>query len=336
MEDKKYQKFIKKLDAAFKNGNYQKAINISTKLLKNKDKDNLAIYSTKSTALAKLKRFSEAIDVIDEALKIYPDDPTLTSSRATFLVSIDEDEALREFDRVLELIGENDDAVRINTLYNKASVLKNSGIYEESLKSFNQLLEITPDDLEALEEKVDILSKLKRYTEGIKTCDKILNLDHSNMKAIINKSGMLDKIGKTQLAYETLEKLRKYGYSENLITLNKGIILMNNGKYDESFNYFTKLLKDDPNDLWALHYMARLYKEKGEYETSLEYHEKILTDSEDMAMVLNTFFHKALVLNKLERYKEALDCFNDLEEFPEFKLLVEDGKKEALDGINKS
>jgi len=337
MENKKYEKLIKKLGAVYNNGNYQKAINLSNKLLKAKDNDNLAIYNLKSTALSNLGRYDEAIDTLDEALKIYPNNPALISNKATFLIAIDEEKALIELDKVLELLGEDNDEIRVSTLYNKASVLKNDCQYEESLKSFNELLKISPDDLPSLEDKVDVLIKLKEYDEGIKTCDKILNLDSSNMKAIINKSGMLNSIGETQRSNETLEKLRYFGYSKNIITLNKGIILMNNENYEESLDCFNQLLRENNQDFQALHYLGRVYNEMGDYETSLKYYDKILDNSKNPEFVFNTYYHKGLVLNKLERYAEALEIFNMIpDDLKEFKDIMADDVKETLDNLNNS
>jgi len=334
MENKKYEKLFKKLNSSYNLGNYQKTINLSNKLLKVENKDNLAIYNMKSIALTHLNKYEEAINVIDEALNFYPDNSMLISNKATFLVGINKEKALIELDNVLKLLGDDDDKIRISTLYNKASLLKDSCQYEESLKSLNELLKISSDDLGALEDKTDVLIKLKEYDEGIKTCDNILNIAPSNMKAIINKSGMLNKIGKTHKSNETLNQLKYFGYSENLIILNKGIISMNNEDYEESLNYFNQLLNKNSQDFQVIHYIGRVHKEMGDYDTSLKYYDEVLANAKDPEIVFNTYYHKGLVLNKLQRYEEALKSFNAIpDSLKEFKELMADDKKEALENL---
>ena len=59
--------------------------------------------------------------------------------------------------------------------------------YEESIKYYDKILEINPEDQKALLNKGSVLKDLKRYEESIKYYDKILEINPNHVKALASK-----------------------------------------------------------------------------------------------------------------------------------------------------
>ena len=110
--------------------------------------------------------------------------------------------AISFFDQVLEI-----DPNYVPALNNKGSALRILGMYEEAIVYFDKALEIDPNDVKALYNKGNALSDLEKYEEAIVSYDKALEIDPNDVKALYNKGLALYYLEKYEEAIVSYDKV---------------------------------------------------------------------------------------------------------------------------------
>lgn len=152
----------------------------------------------KSNALASLKRFGEASEVLDEILKINPDN--------------------------------------VVALFQKSQYLENNNHLEMALECINHILKIKEHDIGANLSRARILIKLKEYDKAEKTLSLVFKVDCKNKAAMNLKSKLIKEKNKSTIsAHDFMIKAIDYWdmdmFNESLAYFDKAIDLDSN--YDE-------------------------------------------------------------------------------------------------------
>jgi len=152
----------------FENENYVKANSIYDEILKT-EPDNLAALSKKGEVLLKLEKTPQAIKFFEKVLAIQP--------------SYSDDTEKAYYQRILEL-----DPNNIAALYSRGSYLIfYDNFIEQALETFDQILQIQPNHVPSLLKKGDGLLKLGKHVEAIWTFNKVLELELENVDALSKK-----------------------------------------------------------------------------------------------------------------------------------------------------
>lgn len=138
---------------------YDKAISASATLKSSTDwSDVMDIpWYSKGAALTILGKYEEAIDCIDNALKLSPNNEV--------------------------------------ALVNKGMALSRLGRHREALKCYNEAIRVNPSYEVAWNNKGNALTRLNRYDEAIKCYDRAIHLDEEYREAWVNKGYVLAKKG---------------------------------------------------------------------------------------------------------------------------------------------
>ena len=80
------------------------------------------------------------------------------------------------------------------------------GRYEESIRYYDKILEIDPDDIRALLNKGSLLIQLEKYEESIRYYDKILEIDPHDIRALASKTIALSQLERYSEAQVAIEK----------------------------------------------------------------------------------------------------------------------------------
>lgn len=138
---------------------YDKAIVASATLKSSADwSDTMDVpWYSKGAALTILGKYEEAIDCIDNALKLSPNNEV--------------------------------------ALVNKGMALSRLGRHREALKCYNEAIRVNPSYEVAWNNKGNALTRLNRYDEAIKCYDRAIHLDEEYREAWVNKGYVLAKTG---------------------------------------------------------------------------------------------------------------------------------------------
>ena len=242
-----------------------------------------------SAAYYELKKYREAIDKLDEALRLNSRNDTAYNKKGLALMKFGRyDEAVQCFDRSLEI-----EPNVASVWMNRGNALDDSRKYEVAINSYCKALEVEIhpiftaeiwnnlgmcfDNLgayEAARNSYDTAIELERYDRSLK-----MNANEDNRTFIeahtwFLKGNLLHKLGKNHEAKDCYDESLKINPTDADPWLNKGICFHNLGKYKEAIQCYDKALEIDPN-------LARAWKAKslalgklGEYDDSIESYDK--------------------------------------------------------------
>lgn len=226
-------------------------------------------------------------------------------------------------------------------LSNKGVNLLNLGRYEESIRFFDDALEINPHDAVILDNKGTVLARLERYEESIRYFDKALEIEPRNAGTWSNKGSSLNQLGRYEesmrcfdksleiepntyawankgILFDNVMRYREalYCYDKALeldsdntdIWNRKGGCFNNLGHYQEAIYCFDKILKHNPRDLAAWNNKGNALNKLGYYDDSVYCYDMALEiDPHDST----TWSNKSDSLNKLGYYEDAIDCLDE-------------------------
>ncbi len=144
-------------------------------------------------------------------------------------------ELAKTFDNILEL-----DPDEEYTLSRKGYALTSLERYEEAIEVLNKILELNPDNKYALSNKGYSLASLKRYEEIIKVFDKVLELNPKDEYALSSKGYALASLERFEEAIEMFDKALELNPQEEYALSSKGHALASLERYEEAIKIFSK------------------------------------------------------------------------------------------------
>jgi serine/threonine protein kinase len=136
-------------------------------------------------------------------------------NKAFSLASLgDHGEAIKYYDRVLELEPSNSDAWN-----NRGSCCKKLGKVQDALQCYENAIHVQPYNASAWSNKGNALSALGKYTEAIVSLNRAIEVDPANESAWLNKALVEDRLGLVREAVSSFQKfvdLEPVSYSEHI------------------------------------------------------------------------------------------------------------------------
>jgi tetratricopeptide (TPR) repeat protein len=237
------------------------------------------------------------IDPIEASMKIASEGKTLQAKKIlkdALAQNKDSIEILNALGDLMYLSEELDDAMHFyekslgvftqqpDILFNVALINKEGGNLVKALEAYTRLLEISPNDLECLNNRGNIFRELSLF-------EKALN-DFNKAKEVINNQG-------NETPYEV---------EPWVIDLNLGNVLILMGKYEEANNFFDQGIAINKNspDLLKSKAVALLYLAR--YEQTIFYLKKAIKIApHDLSM----HFDLALAHLSIGNYNEGFRCY---------------------------
>jgi tetratricopeptide (TPR) repeat protein len=199
--------------------------------------------------------------------------------------------------------------------FRKGKAYLNSGNYD-AIKYFDKALEIYPNSISVLKDKVYALILYSKHEEAIKCNDKIIEIDPYNADSWFTKGILLSHIDKYEQAIACLDKAIDINPYFTMAWELKGTAFLKLSRYEEAIKYYDKALDIDPNLFSALNNKGIALSRLNRYEEAIACYDKVLELKPNLADVWN---NKGLALLNLGRYEEALKCFDKaVEKDPNF------------------
>ncbi len=202
--------------------------------------------SAASYSLAKLGKFTEALEMLDRALAFNPNYTFWIRKGMLLNILWRHEEALSANDRALAL-----DANLAAAWDSKGYALQNLKRYEEALVAFDRALAIDPNDADAWLHKGVALQSLKRYGEALVAFDRALDIDPKNANAWTIKGVVFQFLQRDEEALSAHESALALETNSASAWTNKGSALLNLKRYEEALVAFDRALAIDPNNAIA-------------------------------------------------------------------------------------
>ena len=232
----------------FLEGKYDDALESLDKALKINPEDE-SVLSLKGAALLSLGRYEDALKALDKALEINPKNESALSGKGIALFSLGRyEDALNVFDATLEINPKDESA-----LLRKGGALVSLGRYEDALNVFDATLEINPKDKFALSGKGIALFSLGRYEDALKALDKALEINPKNEDALYWKGLALFYLDRYEDALEAFDKVLEINPEEETTLLYKGIALLKLKRYAEALDASKSAMDAATNESSKIH-----------------------------------------------------------------------------------
>jgi tetratricopeptide (TPR) repeat protein len=159
-------------------------------------------WNNKGLELFHLGKYKEAIEALDKAISINPNNTVVWNNKGLALDNLFKyKEAIEALDKAISINPNNVDA-----WYNKGLTLIHLGKYKEAIKACDKAISINPNNSNAWNNKGSALIHLGKYKEAIKACDKAISINPNNTVAWNNKGSALENLGKHKEAIEAYGK----------------------------------------------------------------------------------------------------------------------------------
>jgi tetratricopeptide (TPR) repeat protein len=212
------------------------------------------------------------------------------------------EDAIASYDEALEL--QPNDAL---TWYNRGVALGKLGRYEDAIDSYNKALELRPNLFWIRSNRGVALDELGRYEDAIASYDEALELQPNDALTWYNRGVALDRLERYEDAVVSYNKTLELSPHDRLAWYNRGVALDKLGCYVDAIASYDKVL-----ELKLDHYKA--WSNRGAALNALGHYVDALA-SYDEALKLQpddyqAWSNRGLALNKLGRYEDALACYN--------------------------
>ena len=280
-----------------------------------------------------LGRVEEALEVLDQALRLNPGHPRALLQRAGVLADQGHlEEAVTAYDRLLEVA-----PTFVDGLCRRSAVLRDLTRFEEALASCDQALMVDGRSFEAQKERGQVLRNLDRHEDALESFGRalmvipgdahvlflqgvtFLDLHRLDLalasfndavagspdftEASYNSAVVLERLGRFEDALARCERVLAAHPSHTKALANLGNILQGLGRNAEAVASYTKALEVEPISIDVLCNQANALRHLDRRDEALWACERALElDSE----CIPAWFNRSRVLHDLHRYEEAL------------------------------
>ncbi len=221
----------------------------------------------------------------------------------------------------------------VNECYDKIHTSKyciySYHVDSEFLKFYYEILNLS-NHKNAYFIKSNINEFWQDYAEEMKCYEKILELEADNERALFGLKRVYAKLGRYEKVANILKQKIKFNldnkYLESIMFRDIGEVLYKLEQYNEALDYFSKSLISiseelaskilDANRLEVLNiikadilvYYADTFSKLENHQQAIEYFDQALLLDPNHTFA---YYHKAQLLNKLQKYDETIICCNN-------------------------
>ncbi|CAI9831194.1 hypothetical protein IBTHAUMO2_20005 [Nitrosopumilaceae archaeon] len=290
-------------------GKYKEAVKHYIRSLNIKPSEP-AIINRLAMALIRLGMHKDAVEYCEIALKLAPGDSFIKLHLDAANLALEDGPEIQKLSGVADMTTDEKNSISIDILLLKADYMFMMSDYEASLKCINDLLEIDPDNVDALHKAGSTLSeRLGKHNEGIKFCDRALKIKQDHVPALICKANTLHILSE----YE--ESLVCYTLAEKAdpTTPNQfsaaSLVLHDLGRFEEAVEHADRALTINPNYTKALCNKGLALGKLGRTKEALACYERSLEIESDDLIVLG---NKAAELCDIKEYRDAMKCVDKM------------------------
>ena len=310
--------------------------------------ENINALNGKGSALMKLHKNKEALEVFDYSLSIEENSSAYLNKGIISKNNKDYKNALKYFDKALEY------NPRLTSI---VSILKNEIIETVNLESedLDSLYDFKNETNSLIKEAInyrnqnrlwDCLDCLENAIEEDPTCKNSVNDLINKVKKTLHKEFLYPKTNSTnnpstsskdknakskssKTSPKNNEKMRKLNKLKNMTY--RSIIIENNPR--KTLSLTDKILEINENDLEGLNFKGIAYFSLDEYEKAIECFDMALNIDKDYAYAM---FNKGLVLRRMRLYDKSLKCFDKALKTPTFFNKIKPYQEEVLNKLKQS
>ncbi|MDY0277309.1 MAG: tetratricopeptide repeat protein [Acholeplasma sp.] len=230
--------------------------------------------------------YEKALEAIDNALKLRPDDFSTIINKIIILKNLDY-EALETLDKLLDT-DSNSSAYWLK----KGRVLNDLGLYEEAQIVYEKAVEVDPENPHAWYNAGCFLASiLGKYSEAIEYFDMAIKIEPNFDAAWMCKGSAYGDLKEHDEAIKYFDKAISINPHNPTVWYNKGSALCNIGQWEDGLEAYSKSLNLYPDNGFVWYLIGNAYKALSEEKKALEAYNKAV----ELDPSLSTIVSKAKI-----------------------------------------
>jgi tetratricopeptide (TPR) repeat protein/ADP-heptose:LPS heptosyltransferase len=218
-------------------------------------------------------RYEEALKVFEKAIQLSPDNAELWRQRGDILVQLQRhDQALPSYQHVLTLNPDHPEA-----LYKSGVLLGQFERYGEAIAYLDRSDRALPNHAPTLEARAKVLYNLKRPEECLTEGKRAYRLDPGNADTCDTIAGALRLLGRHEEALEWFDRALDIAPNSTEIINNKIILLYYLHRFDDIFALYARVKSLKLNDAMTDGTVSLAYLLTGNFEAGWPLHQARLT-----------------------------------------------------------
>ncbi|QLA18788.1 tetratricopeptide repeat protein [Desulfolutivibrio sulfoxidireducens] len=314
-------------------------------------------YIASSEALLRRRKKKEALDLLDNALKEYPEAADLWRLKGELLIHLYlNSEGIKYLSKAVEFGGNTawflgclslgyfntknkNEAKKIaeNTLL----VMPNSGNdylgqghallildkYEDALIAFQKAIELVPTNPRLWTNYGNTYYSLKRYQEALEAHEKSLQIDISYATAWNNKANALQEMKSYDESLHAYDKAIGIDETYSVAWHNKGNILRSLNRENDALQAYEKALQFDKNFTAAWNGKGNVLKDLGHFDEAFSAYDMAIKIDPAFA---GAWYNKGNLYYELTMFDQALNAYTTAIELDKHFVFAWNGKGNAL------
>jgi tetratricopeptide (TPR) repeat protein len=277
-----YTKATKSIEKSSKSEEYlQKAASLCERICEQEPR-NALVHDFFGRILTHLDRPVEAITHLKRAVKLDPNDFfyhfNLGYVNSTITQS---EEAIEEYKKAIPLASDQELSYQILPHKHLSLELLSLERYEEALESLQKWIELTPENILALNLLGRAYIETDRFLEAKKVINKVLALEPTDDIANCNYGIICNLLGDPNRAMIYLENVLAMEPDHEIAHINYGTSLIQTGRYDEAIEHLSLENKSESNLPMVHARLGNVYRLMGRSSEAEENYHKALTKFHD-------------------------------------------------------
>jgi tetratricopeptide (TPR) repeat protein len=245
-------------------------------------------------------------------------------------------QAIRNFDAVIEQNQADDEAFRSRGI---AELM--IGQNERAVESYEEYLHSVPEDHEAWANYGVALYGVGRLDQAMEYTERYLQHHPDDARLWYTKGLILYQQGEKPAAMKAFDKSLSLNDDYDMVWYRKALLMGELGQYEGEIELLTRFLNRNEQDLRGWFELGEANRKLGEMTEDITQVQRFYTAAVaayDRALDiqrtdLRTWLQKAVCLNRLHRYEEALDCVKYLIRYDKNNSEVHYQQGLAFDGL---
>lgn len=251
---------------AYNNQDYQTSITYCVEILSKNQKDFKA-WKLCAFALWEIGEKLKGIEYLEHSLCIFEDDISAWVSLAEMYRKVSKPQ------KSIEILSNLTPSASADLYFNLARAYTDVGGIPEAIKNYEEVLKISPTDLEAMYNLGNQYLQLQDICRAKEMFEKASKLGHQDSK--INLAYIYCKNFEENKAIEIYKSLDEYQSKDAYFYFNYANALRYSLDFEESKKMYQKAISLTPDPIFFINY-AYLLLSLGEYEEGFEYYQKRL------------------------------------------------------------
>ena len=296
-----FSQLLKKGFMYHQTGDLSKAEKIYNQIL-NKDPKNFDALQLKATLLYQNKKYEEALNFYNVAIKINDNFAPLHKNHGNTLKKLNRlDDALISYKKAIQL------QPTVAELYNNiGKIFKELKRFDDALFYYNKAIELKSGYTEAFFNRGAVLKELKYFNEALKNYNVAIKLKPGNATSYNNRGVILKELKYFNEALKNYDVAIKLKSDYSTAYLNRGIVLHDLKRFDEAIKSYDKAiqLKSDYAEAYnfrgvALLYLACFNEADKSYDKAIQLKPNYIEAT----------FHKSFLKLLLGKYSEGWELY---------------------------